>query len=222
MDRARIVLVDDHELFRESLVSLIAQEPDLEVAGQASDGLEALRLVRDLKPDLVLMDIHMPICSGLEATRRICAAYPDVHILILSVSGDDAELLEALQGGAAGFVQKDSSKAAFLRAIRTVLAGETALSPRHMTSVVRAFRRAMTRTPFEAPEEDSTHLTERELDVLELIARGASNGEIAEQLSVSLFTVKSHVHSILHKLGAENRRSAARLAVKRGLVKTGR
>ena len=218
MSRTRILAVDDHELFRESLVSLLSQEPDLHVVGQAGDGLEALRLVRDTRPDLVLMDIHMPICNGLEATRRICAQYPATRVLILSISQHDADLFEALQAGAAGYVQKDSSKIQFLRAIRLALAGETALSPRQTTSVVAAFRRTMQQEE-QAVAQDDTHLTDRERSVLALIAQGAGNEEIAEQLSISLFTVKSHVHSILRKLNVENRREAARVAVQRGLVK---
>lgn len=219
MARARILVVDDHELFRESLISLIALEPDLEVAGQAGDGLEALRLVRDVQPDLVLMDIHMPVCNGLEATRRILAAYPDIRILMLSISQEDDDLFEALQAGASGFVQKDSSKAHFLRSLRLALAGETALSPRQTTSIVAAFRRAVQHPQHAgAGPQAGEALTDRERDVLRLLAQGASNDEIAEQLSISLFTVKSHVRNILQKLGAENRREAARLAVQRRLV----
>jgi len=219
MARARILVVDDHELFRESLISMIALEPDLEVAGQAGDGLEALRLVRDMQPDLVLMDIHMPICNGLEATRRIHAAHPDVRILMLSISQEDDDLFEALQAGASGFVQKDSSKAHFLRSLRLALDGETALSPRQTTSVVAAFRRVIQGTQSAASEpQDGPSLTDRERDVLRLLAQGASNEEIAEQLMISLFTVKSHVRNILQKLGAENRRDAARIAARRKLV----
>ncbi len=219
MARARILVVDDHELFRESLISMIALEPDLQVVGQAGDGLEALRLARDVQPDLVLMDIHMPICNGLEATRRIHAAYPDVRILILSISQEDDDLFEALQAGASGFVQKDSSKAHFLRSLRLALDGETALSPRQTTSVVAAFRRAAQGSQAAAPaQQDDANLTDRERDVLRLLAQGASNEEIAEQLLISLFTVKSHVRNILQKLGAENRREAARIAARRKLV----
>lgn len=222
MGRARILVVDDHELFRESLVSLIALEPDLEVAGQAGDGLEALRLVRDTNPDLVLMDIHMPICDGLEATHRIRAEYPAARILILSISHDDADLLAALHAGASGFVQKDSSKAQFLRAIRLVLADETALTPRQATSVVTALRRALERAEQTALPGDTVDLTDRERDVLELMVAGATNEEISERLFISLFTVKSHVRNILHKLNATNRRTAARLALQRGLVRPAR
>lgn len=219
MARARILVVDDHELFRESLISLIALEPDLEVVGQAGDGLEALRLVRDAQPNLVLMDIHMPVCNGLDATRRIHAAYPHVRILMLSISQEDTDLFEALQAGASGYVQKDSSKEHFLRSLRLTLGGETALSPRQTTSVVAAFRRAAqgAQHAVEAAH-DGVDLTERELDVLRLLAQGASNEETAEQLSISLFTVKSHVRNILQKLDAENRREAARIAVQRKLV----
>ncbi len=218
MSRARILVVDDHELFREGLISLLALEPDLEVVGQASDGLEALQRMSETRPDLILMDIHMPLCDGIEATRRIRGQYASARILILSISQDDNDLLEALRAGASGYVQKDSGKAVFLRSIRQVLANETPLSPRQTTKLVNAFRRAteqLARTP---PLEDDAGLSLRERDVLELLVDGASNEEIAFHLSISLFTVKSHVRNILHKLQVDNRREAAKLALQRGLV----
>jgi DNA-binding NarL/FixJ family response regulator len=218
MPRARIVVVDDHELFRESLVSLLSLEHDLEVVGQASDGLEALRVVGETRPDLVLMDLHMPVCSGLGATQRIRELYPATRLLILSISSDEDDLLQALRAGANGYVQKDSGKSVFLRSIRQVLANETALSARQTTSVVAALRRAMGQLEQAAPLLDDGDLTSREREVLNLIVDGASNEEISRQLSVSLFTVKSHVRNILHKLDADNRRAAARVAVQRGIV----
>lgn len=219
MSRARIVVVDDHELFRESLVSLLAQEHDLEIVGRAGDGEEAIEIVATTRPDLVLMDIHMPITSGLEATERIRSDFPATKVLILSISQDEDDLLEALRAGASGYVQKDSGKSAFLRAVRQVLADEAALSAHQTASVVAALRRTMGQTEHRGPAQNDGDLTNREREVLALMVQGASNEEISRRLSVSLFTVKSHVRSILSKLKVENRREAAKIAVQRGLVK---
>ncbi len=203
MSRARIVVVDDHELFRESLVSLLALEHDLEVVGQASNGLEALQIVEETRPDLVLMDLQMPVCGGLQATRHIHQRFPATRLLILSISSDEDDLLQALRAGANGYVQKDSGKSVFLRSIRQVLA---------------ALRHAMEQLEQAPIQLNDSDLTNREHEVLKLMVDGASNEEISRQLSVSLFTVKSHVRNILHKLGADNRRAAAKVAVQRGIV----
>lgn len=218
MSRARIVVVDDHELFRESLVTLLSMEQDLEVVGRAGNGEEAVEVVAATQPDLVLMDIHMPVASGLEATERIRTLYPATRVLILSISQDEEDLLEALRAGASGYVQKDSGKSVFLRSVRQVLADETALSARQTASVLAALRR--TAEPQEQPvaTQAESDLTNREREVLALIVQGKSNDEISRTLTVSLYTVKSHVRSILTKLGVENRREAAKVAVQRGLV----
>lgn len=218
MHRVRILLVDDHELFRESLAGMLAFEPDLEIVGQAGDGFQALQGVRDTNPDLVLMDISMPICDGLEATHLVHAAYPAVRILILTVNNDDESVLEALKAGAHGYVLKDTNKVAFLRSIRQVLADEVALSPKHISTLVRAFRHTTEHVEHGSASADDAEMTPRERDVLELIVAGATNAEIAEQLTVNISTVKSHVRNILRKLNAGNRQEAAMLAVRRGIV----
>mgnify|MGYP000853864783 FL=1 len=218
MARARIVVVDDHELFRESLATLLSMEQDLEVVGRAGNGEEAVEVVAATQPDLVLMDIHMPIASGLEATERIRTRYPATRVLILSISQDEDDLLEALRAGASGYVQKDSAKSVFLRSVRQVLADEAALSARQTASVLAALRR--TAEPAEQPPaaQGEADVIDREQAVMALMVQGESNEEISQTLSVSLYTVKSHVRSILAKLNVENRREAAKVAVQRGLV----
>ena len=216
---SRILLADDHDLFREGIAGLIGAQPDLEVVGQASDGLEALTLARDLHPDLIVMDIHMPICDGLEATRLIRSELPEARIVILTIHEEDEKLFEAIRSGAGGYILKNTNSADFLRGLRSALAGEAPLPPKLARSLMDEFVRLASR-----PEmiEDRTHtqdLTQREREVLELISGGKSDKEIAVQLSLSLHTVKTHVRSILSKLQAVNRREAARLAARQGWSK---
>jgi DNA-binding NarL/FixJ family response regulator len=215
---ARILLVDDHELFREGLARLIQAQPDLAVAGQAGDGLEALTLARDLQPDLIIMDINMPICDGLEATRLIRESLPEVRIVILTVHDQDEKLFAAIRARANGYMLKDTNSADFLRGVRGALGGEATLPPKLAASLVEAYARLSTQFTPQPTTEDEPDLTPREIVVLNLIATGASNQEIAEQLFISLHTTKSHVRNILSKLHAENRRQAARLAARRGLL----
>jgi DNA-binding NarL/FixJ family response regulator len=207
------LLADDHELFREGLAGLIAAQPDLEVAGQASDGLEALTLARDLKPALIIMDINMPICDGLEATRLIRAEWPAACIVMLTVHDEDEKLFEAIRAGAQGYMLKSLHSADFLRGVRSALNGEAVLPPRLAARLLAEFARLSSRpsTSTSATGDDYA-LTAREQEVLDLIATGATDKEIAEQLSLSRHTVKSHVRNILSKTHAINRRQAAKLA----------
>jgi DNA-binding NarL/FixJ family response regulator len=215
----RLLLADDHDLFREGLTSLINAEPDLEVAGQAVDGLEALELARRLRPDLMVMDINMPLCDGLEATRLICAGWPEARILILSVHDEDQKLFEAIKSGAIGYVLKNTSAADFLRALRAALAGEAPLAPRLAGRLLDEFARLANQPASGKPSAAPSPLTTREREVLELIAGGAADKEIAARLALSLHTVKTHVRSILSKLHAANRRQAADLAAREGWVR---
>ncbi len=218
MGTARILLVDDHELFREGLAGLINDQADLAVVGQAGDGLEALALARDLNPDLIVMDIKMPVCDGLEATRLILGELPKARIVMLTVQDDDKSLFDAIKAGASGYLLKDTSSADFLRGVRGALGGEANLPPRLASSLLSEYARlAQKKQPALLSEEDPD-LTHRELDVLNLLATGATNQEIAAGLTISLHTVKSHVSSILGKLHAVNRRQAARLAARKGLL----
>jgi DNA-binding NarL/FixJ family response regulator len=212
MTRTRLLLADDHDLFREGLAGLIDAQPDLEVVGQACDGLEALTLAHDLHPDLIVMDINMPLCDGVEATRLIRAEWPEACILILTVHDEDEKLFEAIKAGANGYMLKNVGSADFLRGVRSILAGEAVLPPKLAARLVSEFARLASRAAPEAPLSDIHDLTPRERETLDLIAAGATDKEIAAQLTLSLHTVKSHVRSILTKLHAVNRRQAARLA----------
>ena len=215
MTRARILLSDDHELFREGLAGLIGAQPDLEVVGQASDGLEALTLVRDLKPDLIVMDINMPICDGLEATRLIRSEWADARIVMLTVHDEDEKLFTAIAAGAQGYMLKSLNAHDFLQGVRAALNGEAVLPPKLATHLLTEFAR-LASLPDVAAAGETTGLTQREQEVLDLITTGATDKEIAERLSLSLHTVKSHVRNILSKTHALNRRQAARLAARPG------
>ncbi len=211
MTCTRLLLADDHDLFREGLARLINAQPDMEVVGQASDGLEALALACDLHPDLIAMDINMPLCDGLEATRLIRAEWPEACILILTVHDEDEKLFEAIKAGASGYMLKNVGSADFLHGVHSILAGEAVLPPKLAARLLSEFARLAVR-PVPEPPSDAHDLTPREREILNLIAAGATDKEIAAQLTLSLHTVKSHVRSILAKMHAANRREAARLA----------
>ncbi|MBE2233122.1 MAG: response regulator transcription factor [Anaerolinea sp.] len=212
-----MLLVDDHALFREGLAGIIAAQPDMEVVGEARDGLEAVVKAQALRPDLVLMDVQMPGMGGLDATRQIKQALPETTIVMLTVRDDDDKLFTALKNGAQGYLLKDIRAADLLAMMRGALAGNAALSPRLAGLVLAEFRRLSQQAPLEEQGEEFM-LSRREREVLELAARGASDKEIAEALVVSLYTVKSHMRNILSKLHVSSRQEAARLARQRGLV----
>ena len=214
----RLLVVDDHELLRQGIVALLNDQPDMEVVGQAGDGFEALTLARDLEPDLILMDVNMPICNGVEATRRIRAA-PDMgqpRIVMLTIHDEDQVLFDAIRAGANGYLLKDTKSAPFLQAVRAVLAGEAILPPELTASLLDEFARLSRGPSLQA--EEVPDLTPREHEVLTLLAADLTDKEIAGRLSLSIYTVKSHVRSILSKMQASNRRQAARLATEKGLI----
>jgi DNA-binding NarL/FixJ family response regulator len=211
MPPARILLADDHTLFREGLAGLINAQPDLTVVAQATDGLEALQLARDLCPDLIVMDINMPICDGLEATRLIRAEGLGARILVLTVHDEEARLFEAVKAGANGYLLKSTAAADFLRSLQSALQGEAVLPPKLAAGLLAEFARLAVMRPAPETANADAALTPREREVLDLIAANAADKEIAAQLALSLHTVKSHVRNILSKLHAANRREAAQL-----------
>ena len=223
MSRWRLLLADDHELFRAGLAGLVNSQPDLQVIGQASDGFEALTLARDLRPALLVMDISMPICNGVEAVRLIRSTpeLADLRIVMLTVHDDDEHLFAAIRAGANGYLLKNTNSAEFLRGVRAALAGEAILPPKLAARLMDEFARlaSQSATTAVAGEADGDQeLTWREREVLQLIATGASDNEIADKLTLSVHTVKTHVRHILAKLHAVNRRAAVSEARQRGLM----
>lgn len=208
-----MMVVDDHELFRGGLIGLLDQNR-IEVVAEASRAGEALAMVASVQPDVVLMDLSLPDMSGIDATRQLTTDAPDMRVLVLSIMADDQHVVEALRAGACGYVLKDAPIDQIVAGIHAALRGESVISPRIALRLVRRLREPA------APNLSAQvlDLTERELEVLELLARGIDNQQIGRTLFLSEHTVKNHVSSILVKLGVENRLQAAVRAVKTRIV----
>jgi DNA-binding NarL/FixJ family response regulator len=217
MSKIRVLLVDDHHLFREGLVNILASQPDFEVVGEASDGIEAVVKANQLSPDLILMDITMPVCDGLEATQRITQDLPDVTIVMLTVSDDNEQVFEAIRNGAQGYLLKSINSQDMLAAMRGAVRGEAAISRALSGRILKEFQR-IGRQVAGHIDRELVGLTAREQEVLELVAQGATNKEIAQALHVSIHTVKSHMRKILTKLHLEKRQEAALYARREGLI----
>lgn len=211
MKPIRVLIVDDHVIVREGLQIVLGEEPGFEVVGMAGESDAALTLVRKHKPDVVLMDLVMPGLDGIETTRRVLAANPSTHVLVLTTFADDQRVREAIQAGAIGYLLKDVLKPELLNAIRSAADGKPALHPEAQQYLMRHVAGG------DAAPHDS--LTSREFNILKLIAEGRSNKEIALALHLTEGTVKGYVSTIFDKLGVEDRTQAALYAVKHGLVK---
>ncbi|MGW7239877.1 response regulator [Streptomyces sp. NPDC054804] len=215
----RVVIADDQQMVRQGFTVLLNAQPGIEVVGQAVDGLEAVVKVAELTPDVVLMDIRMPELNGIEATRRIVGERPDIKVLVLTTFDLDEYVYEALRAGASGFLLKDASADQLAEAVRVVAAGDALLAPGVTRRLIAQFSQldgGGVRAPLKTRVGD---LTERETEVLALIAQGLSNAEIAERLVVAEQTVKTHVGRILVKLGLRDRTQAAVFAYESGLVR---
>ena len=215
MNSLRILLVDDHLLFRKGLARLLDAQPDFEVVGEAADGLEAVGQTQLLRPDLVLMDIRMPNCDGLTATQRIKTQIPGVRVVMLTVSEDEHDLSTAVRHGADGYLLKDLLPEVLFQHLRGVMAGEAPIS-RAMTG--KLFRQLAQRSRPATQLASNAVLSARECEVLALVVDGYSNQEIGNELGITHNTVKNHLRSILAKLGVRNRAQAAAYAVSNGLV----
>ncbi|MEU4169383.1 response regulator transcription factor [Streptomyces sp. NPDC026665] len=214
----RVLIADDQQMVRQGFTVLLNTNPGIEVIGQAVDGLDAVRQVAELAPDVVLMDIRMPELGGIEATRRITTDTPHIKVLVLTTFDLDEYVYEALRAGASGFLLKDASAEQLAEAVRVVAAGDALLAPGITRRLIAEFSRLGTtpRTPLKQRVGD---LTERETEVLAHIAQGLSNAEIAQRLVVAEQTVKTHVGRILVKLGLRDRTQAAVFAYESGLVR---
>ena len=211
----RVLLADDHALFRAGIASLLDAWGH-EVVAEAGDGIEALERTRELRPELVLMDITMPRCGGLEATRLIKAEMPEVKIVMVTVSQDEADLLEAIKSGAEGYLLKDMSDTEFERTLSGIAEGEAPLSKGLAAKILEEFARVSRREA--AEEDDRDELTDREQEVLQLVTEGSTNREIAEALFIAESTVNFHMKNILSKLHLRNRAEAVAYALRSGLV----
>ncbi|HZT15932.1 MAG TPA: response regulator transcription factor [Gaiellaceae bacterium] len=210
-----MLLVDDHDLFRTGLRNLL-EEQGVQVVGEADNGTDALRLVRELAPDVVVMDLNMPGISGVEATRQISMIAPLTRVLVLTISDQDADVMDAIMAGACGYLLKDAAIADLMRGIRSAAIGESLVSPTIAAKVLQRMRA----TGASRHDADVIHseLSSREIEVLKLIANGKDNAQIAADLHISPKTVKNHISNILMKLQIQNRIQAAVYAVRSGIV----
>ncbi len=209
----KVIICDDQDIVRDGLELLLKLEPDIEIVGIASDGAEAVELAGKKKPDLVIMDLKMPVMNGVDATREIKAKYPEVKVLVLTTYVTDEWVFDAIRAGASGYLLKDAPREGVMRAIRGTLEGKTYLDP----SIAGKLLSHVSSTKREPSTLITSKLTEREGEVLTLLARGLSNEDIAERLFLSEGTVRNHVGSIVAKLGVSDRTQAALIAVQHGL-----
>ena len=207
--RVRILVADDHPMLREGLVAVLGTQPDFDVVGEAADGSEVVRLAERLEPDVILLDLEMPIVDGVATLEMLREAGSEARAIVFTAYDTDERILRSLRAGARGYLLKGASRAEIFDAIRTVHSGGSLLGPAVTTRLLERIGQG---------DDHPDDLTPRELEVLALLARGLKNAEIAEELFISERTVKFHVSSVLAKLGAENRTEAARIAVRRGLI----
>jgi len=217
MTPIRILLVDDQALFREGLRTLLSVHADLEVVGEAGNGEEALRLAAAAHPNVVLMDVQMPVLDGVAATRRLRAAQPECHVIMLTTFDDDEKVFEGLRAGAVGYLLKDAPSEKLVEAIRAAARGESFLQPSVAAKVVAEFTRLAEKAP-PRPQPLIEPLSERELEILRFVADGATNKEIAARLVIAEGTVKNHLTNILGKLSVRDRVQAALKAKELGLI----
>jgi DNA-binding NarL/FixJ family response regulator len=216
-DHVRVVVADDHVLFRRGLRRVL-EHHGIEIVGEASNGRAAVQLVRELRPDVVVMDFSMPIMDGVEATREILGENPKARVLMLTISADESPVLDAMLAGACGYQLKDASGGDLVHAVRTAAIGQSLISPRIAAHLVKRLRETSPDEPLLVDDEPND-LTTREVEILRLVAAGKENAQIAGELYISPKTVKNHVAHILEKLAIENRVQAAVFAVRTGIAR---
>ncbi|MEU2827717.1 response regulator transcription factor [Streptomyces lavendulae] len=218
----RVLIADDQPLVRRGLALILAPHPDVEVVGEAGDGAEAVELAGRLSPDVVVMDIRMPVLDGVRATAELARTRPGSRVLALSTFDMDEYVVAALRAGAYGFLPKDVSPEELIAAVRTVHAGEAAVAPRLLTRLISTYVRATPREPRPAVPASPTGMTPRELEIWRLLAGGFDNAEIAAELDISVSTVKNHITGVFGKLGVRDRAQAVIAAYESGLVEAER
>ena len=211
MSLTRILIVDDHTLVRDGLTTILSRQPDFEIVGEASDGLEAVEVARSLHPDVILMDLRMPNMSGVEAMRIIGDESPDIKIIVLTTFDTDEYIFDAVQAGAKGYLLKDTSREELFAAVRAVCRGESQIEPGVAARLITRLQE------LSRPDPDS--LSDREIEVLELVARGSPNKQIAEELLISESTVKTHIANIFSKVNVRHRTQAVTQALQKGIIK---
>lgn len=216
MSKLRIFLIDDHNLFRSGVKALLARQPDFEVVGEAADGLEGLKRAREMKPDVVLLDLNMPGIAGREAVQMLVEELPQTQVLMLTVSEDAEDLIDTLKSGARGYLLKNIDADFLVDAIRRAARGEAVMSPQMTSKLVQGLQHGAREMNPEAADKD--RISPREREILMLLARGASNKEMARELKLAESTVKIHVQNILRKLNLTSRVQAAVYAVEHGIV----
>jgi len=209
----KVIICDDQAIVRDGLVMLLKLEPDIDIVGTAEDGVEAVEMVADKGPDLILMDLKMPIMNGVEATRQITMKYPHVRVLVLTTYADDEWVFDAIQAGASGYLLKDTPREELIKAVRGTVTGKTYVDP----SIAGKVLEQVSSRQIQPATLITSKLTGREVEVLRLIARGLSNADIADRLFLSDGTVRNHVSAILAKLGVSDRTQAAVIAIQHGL-----
>ncbi|MFQ5997419.1 MAG: response regulator [Dehalococcoidales bacterium] len=218
MDTVKLLLVDDHPLFRRGIATALANQENLEIVAEAADGLEAIEKAEEVVPDVILMDLNMPRCSGLEATQALQTKMPQVNILVLTVSDNEADLFAAIKFGATGYILKNTEPEELIQAIFHIAQGGVIISPIMASKLLTEFKGLETGAEKKPAQEAEANLSPREDEVLRLVAQGATNKEIADSLFISENTVKTHLRNIMDKLHLANRSQAAAYAVKKGLV----
>ncbi len=207
-ERIRLLIADDHPVVRAGMRGILAGQPDFEVVAEATNGAEAVELTARLDPKVVLMDLRMPVMDGVTATARIKAEHPDTHVLVVTNQDSDADVLRAIEAGATGYLLKDAPRVELFRAVRSAARGEPVLAPSVTARLMNRMR---------SPAESS--LSSREIEVLELVARGLSNKQLARSLHLSEATVKSHLIHIFDKLGVADRTAAVTVALEKGILR---
>ena len=218
MKPVKVLVVDDHALFRRGISAVLTNQKNLEIVGEATNGLEAIEKAEKTSPDVILMDLNMPHCNGLEATQALQTKAPQINILVLTISENESDLFAAIKFGAKGYILKNTEPEELIQAILHIAQGGVIISPTMATKLLAEFKDPGTPAETESSQKSEANLSPREVEVLQLVSQGATNKEIADSLFISGNTAKTHLRNIMEKLHLANRSQAAAYAVEKGLV----